>query len=54
MPRERGSTAAGISDLPRSAGGINKNGGNDMTKEESVKALRAHKADMLESHVAGV
>ena len=40
MPRKRGSTAAGISDLPRIAGGINENGGNDVTKEEIVKALR--------------
>ena len=44
MPRKRGSTAAGISDLPRIAGGINENGGNDvtkdMTKEEIVQALR--------------
>lgn len=54
MPRERGSTAAGISDLPRIAGGINENGGNDMTKEEIVKSLWTHQADMLASHVAGV
>ena len=39
MPRKRGSTAAGISDLPRIAGGINENGGEDVTKEEIVKAL---------------
>ena len=41
MPRKRGSTAAGISDFPRIAGGINENGGNDMTKEEIVQSLRA-------------
>lgn len=41
MPRKRGSPAAGISDLPRIAGGINENGGNDITKEEIVQALRA-------------
>ena len=40
MPRKRGSTAAGISDLPRIAGGITENGENDMTKEEIVQALR--------------
>ena len=44
MPRKRGSTAAGISDLPRIAGGINENGGNDVTKEEIVQALRVRGA----------
>ena len=47
MPRKRGSTAAGISDLPRIAGGINENGGNDVIARVFPRKTAASPTDEL-------